>query len=132
MMPSSMAAIYAEEKAAGLKALEHAYAGDSVLASMPKLSKRDSSSGSELSGSSDQHASDAPAMLDATADKHVGGVYFTKPKRSFLVRAGSRFGKKKPTQASALASKTESASQDADESRPSSRNNRSIARIWRD
>lgn len=130
MMPSSMAAIYAQEKAAGLKALEHAYAGDMVLASMPHLAKRDSSSGSEASGSSDQHASDAPAMLDATADKDVGGLYFNKPRRSFLVRAGSRFGKKRSSQTSTLAAKVDSTAQETTESRPVSRQNRSITRIW--
>ncbi|KAJ1021153.1 hypothetical protein NDA16_003939 [Ustilago loliicola] len=130
MMPSSMAAIYADEKAAGIKALEHAFASDSVLASMPYLAKRDSSSGSEMSGSSDQHASHAPGVLHATADKDVGGVYFTKPRKSFLTRAGTRFSKKRGSQASSVASKLEVAAQDSTDSRPASRGNRSLARIW--
>lgn len=126
MMPSSMAAIYADDKAAALKALQHAYSGDIVLASMPHLAKRDSSSGSQVSGSSDQHASEAPAMLHATADKDVGGVYFTKPRKSLLTRAGSRFSNKRTTQTWANVA---CATQDS-ESRPVSRNNRSISRIW--
>lgn len=131
MMPSRLAAIYSDEKAAGLKALEHAFAGDSVLASMPHLAKRHSSSGSELSGSSGQHSSssEAPAaVLDATSDRDVGGVYFARPRKSLLTRAGSRFGRKKQVQAaSAPDSKLDVACQ---ELRSASRNNRSIARIW--
>lgn len=130
MMPSSMAAIYADEKAAGIKALEHAFAGDSVLASMPYLVKRDSSSGSEMSRSSDQHAPHVEGVLHAVADKGVGGIYFTKPRKSFLTRAGARFGKKRPSQASSVASKIEVAAQDSTESRPASRGGRSIARIF--
>lgn len=133
MLPSSMAAIYAEEKAAGLKALEHAYAGDIVLASMPHLAKRDSSSDSEASGSSDQHAPEAVAMLHATADKDVGGVYFSKPRKSFLTRAGSRFGSKRPSTASPVTTgaKADAAVvQDGTESRPVSRSNRSFSRIF--
>ncbi|SAM85418.1 uncharacterized protein UBRO_07382 [Ustilago bromivora] len=120
VMPSRMAPIYADEKVAGIKALEHAFAGDSVLATMPYLAKRDSSSGSEMSGSSDQQASHASGVLRATADKDVGGVYFTKPRKSFLTRAGTRFNKKK----------TETVGQDAAESRPASRGSRSLARMW--
>ncbi|CBQ69536.1 conserved hypothetical protein [Sporisorium reilianum SRZ2] len=131
MVPSTLAAVYADEKAAGLKALEHAYAGDSVLASMPYLAKRDSSSGSELSGTSEQHSStsEAPAaVLDATCDRDVGGVYFIRPRTSFLTRAGSRFSKKKPV---ATAPVPDAACQDMTESRSASRNSRSIARIWK-
>ena len=129
MMSSRTAAIYANEKAAGLKALEHAFAADSVLASMPYLAKRDSSSGSEMSGSSDQHASDAPAaVLDATSDRDVGRVYFTRPRKSFLARAGSHFARRKP---STLATKTETACHDLTDSRSTSRIHRSsFARIW--
>lgn len=106
----SIAAVYADEKAAGLKALEQAYA-DSVLASLPHLAKRDSSSGSEMSGSSDQHAQELPAaaVLHATSDKDVGGQYFAKPKKSLFSRAG--FGRKKNAQTAET-------------------NTRSIARIW--
>lgn len=123
---STLPAIYAEEKNAGLKALEHAYAGDSMLADMPHLAKRDTGSGSETSGASDQHhISLAPVQLHATADKDVG-VYFSKPRRSLLVRAGSRFGMKK----SAGARTTDASEQDVADSRPMSRNGRSFPRIW--
>lgn len=123
---STLPAIYAEEKNAGLKALEHAYAGDSMLADMPHLAKRDTGSDSETSGASDQHhISLAPVQLHATADKDVG-VYFSKPRRLLLVRAGSRFGMKK----SAGARTTDASEQDVADSRPMSRNGRSFPRIW--
>lgn len=121
-MPMTMAAVY-EEKAAGLKALQLAYANDSVLASMPKLAKRDSSSGSEMSGSgsSDQHSSDTqvPAVLHATTDKDVGN-YYSKPRRSFLARAGPRSSNKK----------VESAAEESPEARQARRNNRLLARMF--
>ncbi|SPO47887.1 uncharacterized protein PSANT_05575 [Moesziomyces antarcticus] len=123
---STLPAIYAEEKDAGLKALEHAYAGDSMLADMPRLAKRDTGSDSGTSGASDQHhISLAPVQLHATADKDVG-VYFSKPKRSLLVRTGSRFGMKK----AAGARTTDGGERDVEDSRPMSRNGRSFSRIW--
>nr|CDI55637.1 putative protein [Melanopsichium pennsylvanicum 4] len=131
MMPSSIAPIYADDKVAAVKALEHAYAGYMVLASMPHLAKRDSSSSSEISASSDQHASDLPAMLHATADKDVGGVYFTKPRKSIITRAGSRFGRKKISQVPAQVNEAKLAVQDNIESRPVSRSNRSFSRIFK-
>ncbi|KAI3478794.1 hypothetical protein L1887_59197 [Cichorium endivia] len=79
-----------------------------MLADMPHLAKRDTGSDSETSGASDQHhISLAPVQLHATADKDVG-VYFSKPRRSLLVRAGSRFGMKK----SAGARTTDASEQD--------------------
>lgn len=123
--PGSIAAVIASEKAAGLKALEHAIGGDSMLASMPRLAKRDSSSGSEMSGSSDSHDLIAPAaVLDAASDKDVGALYFTRPRQSFLVNIGSRLSKSSKKQ-HALASKADAACQQT-----TGRSHRSVARIW--
>ncbi|EST08211.1 hypothetical protein PSEUBRA_002300 [Kalmanozyma brasiliensis GHG001] len=110
-VPSSMA-YYADEKAAGLEALEHAYS-DSVFANLPRLSKGDSCSGSDMSGSSDQHAAHLPpVVLHAVSDKDVGGQYFAKPKKSLFARAG--FNKKKTVE----------------DTEASMRNSGPIARIW--
>ena len=128
LAPNTIAAVIASEKAAGLKALEHGLADDSMLASMPRLSKRDSNSGSEMSGSSDQHALEAPAAgLDASSDRDVGGMYFTRPRKSFLASVGSRLSKssKKYDGASGLASKVEATSHST-----TARRHRSIACIW--
>ncbi|KAJ9475690.1 phosducin [Pseudozyma hubeiensis] len=123
--PGSIAAVIASEKAAGLKALENAMGGDSMLASMPRLAKRDSSSGSEMSGSSDSHDLIAPAaVLDVALDKDVGAVYFTRPRQSFLANIGSRLSKSSKKQHT-LASKADAACQQT-----TARSHRSVARIW--
>ncbi|GAC94614.1 phosducin [Pseudozyma hubeiensis SY62] len=125
IVPGSIAAVIASEKAAGLKALEQAIGSDSMLASMPRLAKRDSSSGSEMSGSSDSHDSDAPAaVLDAASDKDVGAIYFSRPRQSFLANIGSRLSKSGKKQNN-LACKADAACQQT-----TARSHRSMARIW--
>ncbi|PWZ02034.1 hypothetical protein BCV70DRAFT_198313 [Testicularia cyperi] len=81
---------YRDEKEAAIKAIALAMVGDNVIASMPRLSKRDSTSGSDVSGSSDHHdarlCERACTNRSASADKDKRASMSTRP--SFLQRAG--------------------------------------------
>lgn len=77
---------YVDEKEAAKKALIHAMAADSIVASMPRLTKRGSSSGSDHSGSSDQHHEEAPQHTTTAQAEKV----------SFLRRASRRISMRPP------------------------------------